>query len=57
MAAKAVAFREANDSKFQDYATQIVKNASAMAEACQKENAKAKQDSRLIKGNVTSRKR
>jgi glycine hydroxymethyltransferase len=34
MAAKAVAFREARDPSFQEYAQQIVKNAKALAQAC-----------------------
>lgn len=33
MAAKAIAFKEANSKKFQDYAHQIVKNCRALAEA------------------------
>ncbi|MCC6143011.1 MAG: glycine hydroxymethyltransferase [Candidatus Hydrogenedentes bacterium] len=34
MAAKAVAFTEANQPAFRDYAQQIVKNAAALAQAC-----------------------
>lgn len=37
MAAKAVAFKEANSPSFRDYAAAIVKNARALAQACQDE--------------------
>jgi glycine hydroxymethyltransferase len=37
MAAKAVAFTEANRPAFKDYAQQVVDNASALAQACQSE--------------------
>ncbi len=37
MAAKAVAFTEANQPSFREYAGQVVKNASALARACQNE--------------------
>lgn len=37
MAAKAVAFREANQPEFKDYAQKIVENAQAFAEACVEE--------------------
>ena len=40
MAAKAIAFREANQPAFKDYAKQIVKNANALAEACIAEGLK-----------------
>jgi glycine hydroxymethyltransferase len=38
MAAKAVAFREAQSPAFQDYARRIVENAQALAEACMAES-------------------
>ena len=37
MAAKAVAFKEANDPSFQDYARRIVENSQTLAEACMAE--------------------
>ncbi|NGX56128.1 MAG: Serine hydroxymethyltransferase [Candidatus Anoxychlamydiales bacterium] len=40
MAAKAVAFKEANTKEFQDYAHQIVKNSKVLAEALIKNNIK-----------------
>ncbi len=44
MAAKAVAFKEANTKEFQDYSHQIIKNAKALAENLMKNNAKVISD-------------
>jgi len=40
MAAKAIAFKEANTKEFQEYSHQIVKNAQALADALMKKNIK-----------------
>jgi glycine hydroxymethyltransferase len=56
MASKAVAFTEANRPDFQDYAQQIVKNASTLAQACMDEGLEVLTggtDNHLLLINVT----